>query len=64
MTGEIVIVTSSNSGTGLETARVLSFVGAKVIIPCRTLEKSYGTINYIKETVPQADLVPMQMDFF
>lgn len=62
LTGKVVIVTGSNSGTGLETARVLSSVGAKVIIPCRTLEKSYGAIDYIKETVPQADLVPMQLD--
>ncbi|KAG2211564.1 hypothetical protein INT46_006580 [Mucor plumbeus] len=62
LTGKVVIVTGSNSGTGLETARILSSVGAKVIIPCRTLEKSYGAIDYIKETVPQADLLPMQLD--
>jgi retinol dehydrogenase-12 len=62
LTGKVVIVTGSNSGTGLETARVLSSVGAKVIIPCRTLEKSNGAIEYIKKTVPNADLVPMQLD--
>ncbi|CEP10541.1 hypothetical protein [Parasitella parasitica] len=61
-TGKVVIVTGSNSGIGLETARVLSSVGAKVIIPCRTLEKSSGAIEEIKKTVPQADLVPMQLD--
>jgi retinol dehydrogenase-12 len=62
LTGKVVIVTGSNSGIGLETARVLSSVGAKVIIPCRTLEKSDGAIKEIKKTVPNADLVPMQLD--
>ncbi|KAI8641290.1 hypothetical protein BD408DRAFT_310144, partial [Parasitella parasitica] len=60
--GKVVIVTGSNSGIGLETARVLSSVGAKVIIPCRTLAKSNGAIDEIKKTVPQADLIPMQLD--
>jgi WW domain-containing oxidoreductase len=60
--GKVVIVTGSNSGTGLETARVLSLAGAKVIIPCRTLEKSNGAIEHIKQTVPHADLVPIQLD--
>ncbi|KAF1797256.1 hypothetical protein V8B55DRAFT_1576907 [Mucor lusitanicus] len=62
LTGKVVIVTGSNSGIGLENARVLSSVGAKVIIPCRTLEKANGAIQEIKKTVPQADLVPMQLD--
>ncbi|KAI8375836.1 hypothetical protein BD560DRAFT_392066 [Blakeslea trispora] len=62
LTGKVAIVTGSNSGTGLETARVLSMVGAKVIIPCRTIEKSNGAIKHIKKTVPEADLVPMQLD--
>jgi WW domain-containing oxidoreductase len=60
--GKVVIVTGANSGTGLETARVLSSIGAQVIIPCRTLEKSNGAIAHIRETVPQADLIPMQLD--
>ncbi|KAI8336868.1 hypothetical protein EDC96DRAFT_523856 [Choanephora cucurbitarum] len=60
--GKVAIVTGSNSGTGLETARVFSKFGAKVIIPCRTLEKSNGAIDHIKKTVPEADLVPMQLD--
>lgn len=62
LTGKVVIVTGANSGIGLETARVLSSVGAKAIIPCRTLEKANGAIEHIKKTVPHADLVPMQMD--
>lgn len=60
--GKVAIVTGSNSGIGLETARVLASVYAKVIIPCRTLEKSKQAIAHIKKTVPDADLVPMQLD--
>ncbi|KAI8097956.1 oxidoreductase [Gilbertella persicaria] len=60
--GKVAIVAGANSGTGLETARVLSLVGAKVIIACRSLEKSKGAIEHIRTTVPHADLVPMQLD--
>jgi retinol dehydrogenase-12 len=56
-----VIVTGANPGTGLETAHVLSYIGAKVIIPCRTLEKSNGAVECIEKTVPNADLVLMQL---
>ncbi|KAI8639081.1 oxidoreductase [Parasitella parasitica] len=62
LTGKVVIVTGANSGVGQETARVISSAGAKVIIPCRTLQKSQEAIAYIQETVPNADLVPMELD--
>lgn len=62
LTGKVFIITGSNSGIGLETARVLSSTGVKIIIPCRTLEKAYGAVEHIKKTVPEADLVPMQLD--
>ncbi|GAN10157.1 retinol dehydrogenase 11 [Mucor ambiguus] len=62
LTGKVAIVTGSNSGIGLETARVLASVGAKVIIPCKTFEKAEGAIEVIKKSVPNADLVPMKLD--
>ncbi|CEP09246.1 hypothetical protein [Parasitella parasitica] len=62
LTGKVVIVTGANSGVGQETARALSSVGAKIIIPCRSLQKSQEAIRYIKETVPNADLIPMELD--
>ncbi|KAF1797113.1 hypothetical protein V8B55DRAFT_1379351 [Mucor lusitanicus] len=62
LTGKVAIVTGANSGLGLETVRVLASVGAKVIIPCRTLEKAEGAIETIKKSVPSADLVPMELD--
>lgn len=62
LTGKVAIVTGSNSGVGLETARVLASVGAKVIVPCRTIEKAEGAIETIKKSIPNADLVPMELD--
>lgn len=62
LTGKVVIVTGSNTGIGLETARVLSSVGAKVIVPCRTLEKAESAIKIIKTSNPDADLIGMQLD--
>ncbi|KAL0139398.1 hypothetical protein V8B55DRAFT_1523607 [Mucor lusitanicus] len=62
LTGKVAIVTGANSGVGLETARALSSVGAKVIIPCRTMEKSQQAAQHIKSTVPNADLVPLVLD--
>ncbi|KAL9542069.1 hypothetical protein PS6_009983 [Mucor atramentarius] len=62
LTSKVAIVTGSNSGIGLETARVLALAGAKVIIPCRTLEKAQEAIKTIKKSVPDAELIPLQLD--
>ncbi|CEP11684.1 hypothetical protein [Parasitella parasitica] len=62
LTGKVALVTGSNSGIGLETARVLALAGAKVIIPCRTLEKAHTAIKTIKRIIPQAELIPLQLD--
>ncbi|CAO0800127.1 unnamed protein product [Mucor circinelloides] len=62
LTNKVAIVTGSNSGIGLETARVLALAGAKVIIPCRTLEKAQEAIKTIKKSVPDAELIPLQLD--
>ncbi|OZJ05146.1 hypothetical protein BZG36_01342 [Bifiguratus adelaidae] len=60
--GKVAIVTGSNSGIGLQTAKVLASHGAKVIIPCRTMEKARGAMETIKKDYPQADLVPLQLE--
>lgn len=62
LAGKVVVITGSNTGIGLATARSLSSVGAKVIIPCRTLEKAKSAIEVIKKTVPGADLIGMELD--
>ncbi|OZJ02729.1 hypothetical protein BZG36_04708 [Bifiguratus adelaidae] len=60
--GKVAIVTGSNSGVGLQTAKVLASHGIKVIVPCRTMEKAQGAVDEIKKAVPDADLVPMQLE--
>ncbi|OZJ06086.1 hypothetical protein BZG36_01139 [Bifiguratus adelaidae] len=60
--GNVAIVTGANSGIGTETARVLALRGARVIIPCRTMEKAEGAITEIKKSVPNADMIPMQLE--
>lgn len=59
---KVIIITGSNSGIGLQTAKILSFYGAKIILPCRTIEKAQKTVEEIKKTVPNADLVPLNME--
>ncbi|KAI8086961.1 uncharacterized protein B0P05DRAFT_17333 [Gilbertella persicaria] len=60
--GKVAIVTGSWLGRGLEIACALSLAGAKVIIPSCTLEKSNFALEYITQQVPDADLIPMQLD--
>jgi S-adenosylhomocysteine hydrolase len=40
LSGGVAIVTGGYSGLGRETARVLRFAGAKVIIPARDLDRA------------------------
>ena len=39
MTIQVVVVTSGNSGIGLQTARGLAELGASVILGCRSKER-------------------------
>ena len=40
LSGKVVIVTGGNAGIGYETAKAIAFMGARVIIACRTEEKA------------------------
>eukprot|EP01130_Rhizamoeba_saxonica_P003934 TRINITY_DN1628_c0_g1_i2.p1 TRINITY_DN1628_c0_g1~~TRINITY_DN1628_c0_g1_i2.p1 ORF type:complete len:323 (-),score=54.82 TRINITY_DN1628_c0_g1_i2:231-1199(-) len=40
LSNKVAIVTGSNSGIGVETAKCLAFCGAHVIMACRTIEKA------------------------
>ncbi|EDM36911.1 putative short-chain dehydrogenase/oxidoreductase [Pedobacter sp. BAL39] len=40
LTGKIAVVTGGSAGIGLETVKVLASVGAKVIVPVRSVEKA------------------------
>lgn len=47
--GRVAVVTGSNSGTGLETARVLAGKGARVIMAIRNLRKGEVALAKIKK---------------
>ena len=60
--GRVAIVTGSNSGIGLETARVLASKGATVIIAVRNLEKGRKAAEKITGTNQNADTEIMELD--
>ncbi|XP_074588738.1 short-chain dehydrogenase TIC 32 B, chloroplastic-like [Curcuma longa] len=53
-----VIITGASSGIGAETARVLAFRGAHVIIGARNLEAA----NKVKEKIVQGQISPARVD--
>lgn len=60
--GKVILVTGANSGLGHETARVLAASGAKIVLACRSKANAEKTAQEIREAVPSADLVPLELD--
>lgn len=60
--GRLAVVTGSNSGLGLETARALALKGAKVVMACRTPAKAEAAAEDIRRSAPGADIEIMQLD--
>jgi NAD(P)-dependent dehydrogenase (short-subunit alcohol dehydrogenase family) len=54
--GETIVVTGGSAGLGIETIRVLSMHGAKVVSVVRDSEKGGRAIDQIRESVPDADI--------
>ena len=61
-TGRIAIVTGANSGLGYESSLALASKGAEVIMACRNLEKGQSAYHDIKQQVPAAKIVLMELD--
>jgi NAD(P)-dependent dehydrogenase (short-subunit alcohol dehydrogenase family) len=61
-TGRTAIVTGSNSGIGLETARVLARRGARVVLACRTPEKARDAAAHIGSGRPTANVRVVRLD--
>lgn len=60
--GKVVVITGANSGLGHETARVLAAHGAKVVLVCRAKASGERAAQEIREVVPSADLMTLEMD--
>jgi NAD(P)-dependent dehydrogenase (short-subunit alcohol dehydrogenase family) len=50
--GKMVIVTGGSAGIGLETTRILSSAGARVIVPARDLEKARAAVGKLATVEP------------
>jgi NAD(P)-dependent dehydrogenase (short-subunit alcohol dehydrogenase family) len=60
--GRTAVVTGSNSGLGLVTARELARAGASVIVACRNTDKGEQAASSIRSAVPPAEVTVRQLD--
>ncbi len=60
--GKYVIVTGSNCGLGLETARSLAKYGAIVVVACRSEVNGKSAVESIKNEIPDAQVIFMQLE--
>ena len=64
MKGKLVLVTGANAGLGLWSAKLLSEMGAHVVLACRSLEKSKEAIRWIRNNTDSKnlELTPMELE--
>jgi hypothetical protein len=60
--GRIAIVTGANTGIGYQTAAVLAYRGAHVVLAVRNLEKGNAALSRIIAASPQADVTLQALD--
>ena len=61
-TGRVAVVTGSNTGLGLETARALAGAGAEVVLAIRNLHKGETARSQILESHPDATVQLQSLD--
>jgi len=59
---KVVIVTGGNTGIGLETCRILCFMGAQVVLACRDAAKGGAALRSIRATQPNAKITMLSLD--
>ncbi|KAH8904902.1 NAD(P)-binding protein [Coniochaeta sp. PMI_546] len=64
LAGKVILVTGGNAGLGKQSILELARYGkpAKIFMAARSLEKVQAAIEDIKKTVPDANIVPLQLD--
>jgi NAD(P)-dependent dehydrogenase (short-subunit alcohol dehydrogenase family) len=60
--GRVVVVTGSNTGLGLDTARVLAERGAQVVLAVRNVDKGEAACGKIRQSVPDAEVSTQLLD--
>lgn len=49
LSGKVAVITGANTGIGFETARSLSYFGCRVLLACRSKEKTEEAIEKIRQ---------------
>lgn len=60
--GKTAVVTGGNSGIGFKTAEILVYLGAKVILACRSKERAEKACEKLKQDYPNAEISIMLLD--
>lgn len=62
MTGKVVAITGTTSGTGYVCAREMAKLGAEVILLNRLSDRAVSSLSALKEEVPSASFVSIECD--
>ncbi len=60
--GRVVVITGANTGIGYQTASVLAYRGAHVVLAVRDLEKGNAALSRIVAASPSADITLQALD--
>ena len=62
LTSQTIVITGCSAGIGKETARILAFMGAKIIFACRDKNKTETVIEEIQKETKNNNLEFMRLD--
>lgn len=64
MKGRTVVITGASSGIGLETARALAVMGARIVMVVRSRERGEAAIATVQESAPAAEVSLVLADLY